>query len=98
MAAENGRSVSWGWLAATLFGVLVAVTPYALRGFIGPTALLPIAAAAATPDVETDRRINDLEKRDSEQGFAIINIQAAQEREHKLLIRIARKMGIEVAE
>jgi hypothetical protein len=45
-----------------------------------------------------DRRMNDLEKRDSEQGFAIISIREAQDREHKLLILIARKIGIEGAQ
>lgn len=81
--------ITWRWLTPVLLSVLIGIG----------TAF----ARAVSTDIETLQKEQTALKAASELRIQSLEAQlsgvrAAQEREHRLLVRIAQRMGIEVAE
>lgn len=81
--------ITWRWLTPVLMGLLITIGTAFARG--------------VSSDIETLKREQTDLKAASEMRIQslegqLVYVRAAQEREHRLLVRIAQRMGIEVAE
>ena len=81
--------VSWRWLTPVLMGLLITIGTAYARGVSSDIEMLQKEQTALK--AESELRIQSLEAQ-------LSGVRAAQEREHRLLVRIAQRMGIEVAE
>jgi len=86
---QGGNYVTWRWLTPVLLSVLIGIGTAFARG--------------VSADIETLQREQTSLKAASELRIQSLEAQLngvreAQEREHRLLVRIAKRMGIEVAE
>jgi len=94
MAGETSKEseatfVTWRWLTPVLMGLLITIGTAFSRGVSGDIETLK--SAQAELKAASEIRIQSLESQ-------LSGVRAAQEREHRLLVRIAQRMGIEVAE
>lgn len=107
MGTLGDRHISWQSIA---IGVLVplcfAMAPSAIRGYVGSQqvappapAPTPVIAYATTDDVKAvERRVVVLEAAISEQSFQYREIKGALDRQSRLLMLLAQRQGIAVAQ
>jgi len=81
--------ISWRWLTPVLLGLLITIGTGFAKSISADVDHLKTEQAEQKATV--DLRIQSLE-------FQVTAVRAAQERDHKLIVLIARRMGIEVAE
>lgn len=81
--------VSWRWLTPVLFGILITIGTAFASGVVRDIDALK--REQTDLKAASDLRIQSLEAQ-------LSGVRVAQEREHRLLVRIAQRMGIEVAE
>lgn len=83
----NGREyvLDFKWLAGILITLLFSIGGYAIN-----------RAMADIETLKTRQTVTELHANDTKNEIG--NVRTNQERDHRLIVQIARKMGIEVAE
>ena len=87
--STNNNYISWRWLTPLLLTVLIAIGSWFTSSVLADVGRIKIEAA--THKAATDLRIQSLEAQ-------IEGVRRSQERNNRLLVKIATRMGIEVAE
>lgn len=86
---NNDAFVSWRWLTPVLLTLLIAIGSWFTSTVLADVSRMKVEAA--THKAATDLRIQSLEAQ-------IEGVRRSQERSNRLLVKIATRMGIEVAE
>lgn len=85
MTIHGGGNVSWQWLAGILLTIVLGGGAWVIKGH-----------AADIETASRERVVMALRIQSLEAQFSAVR--EAQEREHRLLVKIAKRMGIEVAD
>lgn len=96
MTKDFRAYLTWQTVAGTLGGIIVTVGLWAGLSLTLDVQALKVQTAAMKAD--TAVREATAANRISLLDLQITDVRTAQEREHRLLVRIAQRMGIEVAE
>ena len=88
-STTDNNYISWRWLTPLLLTVLIAIGSWFTSSVLADVGRIKIEAA--THKAATDLRIQSLEAQ-------IEGVRRSQERNNRLLVKIATRMGIEVAE
>lgn len=86
---DTSGAISFKFITPTLLAILIAIGSWFTSNVIADVTRMKVEAAAQKATV--DLRIQTLESQ-------IEGVRLAQERSNKLLVKIATRMGIEVAE
>lgn len=85
----ESQSLTWRWLAGLLITVVFSIGAWSSRGIAQDVESLKSQLNEQKAAVSL--RVQTLETQ-------LSGVREAQEREHRLLVKIAKRMGIEVAE
>lgn len=96
MAGDRSGSVSFTWLAGVLLTMLLGMVAYTGRTAAADIERVKAEVASAKAEVAEQKQTMTLRVQSLESQ--LLGVREAQEREHRLLVRIATRMGIEVAE
>jgi hypothetical protein len=89
---QGGGSLTFQWLAGILLGLVVTAGSFVLN---------TVQARITAQEIEVRQIREDLQQRELREErlrASIDQVKAAQDRQNKLLVKIAKRMGIEVAE